>query len=810
MIPFEKLGVFYLGRIFDVEKGARGEEPLLYDAKDLTTHGLCVGMTGSGKTGLCMALIEEAAIDGIPVIAVDPKGDIANLMLQFPDLEPSDFAPWVDPGEAVRQGLTVDGLARKVADRWREGLAEWGQDGDRIRRLRETAETLVYTPGSTAGRPLTVLRSFAAPPAGAAADPEAARERVVAAVSGLLGLLGIDADPLTGREAILLSTLLAGSWEQGRDLSLADLVVGIRKPPFDRVGAFDLETFYPADERLTLALRVNALLSSPGFRGWMEGAPLNVQDLLYAPDGRPRVSILSIAHLSDGERMFFVTILLNELLSWMRQQPGTGSLRALFYMDEIFGYVPPTRNPPSKTPMLTLLKQARAFGLGILLATQNPVDLDYKGLSNTGTWFIGRLQTERDMLRVLDGLEGAPTAGGAAFDRARIQAVLSGLASRTFLMHDVHEDAPVTFETRWVLSYLRGPLTRRQIETITAGRDEDAPVPGPAPPSASAPPAPGGGRPAVPPGVEELFLPPESASPPAYRRVFRPALFAEIKVRYARAALGVDTWEDLHLLLDLPEDGPVEWSAARRTAAALPAEGTGPPDGDVFCGLPPGATHRRTVDGWRKALAGHVYRERPLEVFRCRPLKAVSAPGESEAAFRGRLAHLARERRDREVEAVRERFAKRLAACGDALRRAEGRLARESQEVDAARLDTAVSIGATLIGALFGRKLTGHRTVSGAGAAVRRVQRVEKEKGDVERARAEVAARQEELLRLEAACRDEVAAVETEWGPGLVEVEKTLLPPRKTDIHVSRFGLAWVPWAVSPGKDGIPLHPAGR
>src|SRR5690606_12942136 len=215
-----------------------------------------------------------------------------------------------------------------------------------------------------------------------------------------------------------------------------------------RVGVVDLDTFFPAKDRLALGMKLNNLLASPSFASWLAGEPLDVQRLLYTADGKPRLSILSIAHLSESERMFFVTILLNEVVAWMRTQPGTGSLRAIVYMDEVFGYFPPTANPPSKRPMLTLMKQARAYGVGCVLATQNPVDLDYKGLSNAGTWFLGRLQTERDKLRVLEGLEGASAAAGASFNRQQMEALLASLGNRVFLMNNVHEDQPVLFQDR--------------------------------------------------------------------------------------------------------------------------------------------------------------------------------------------------------------------------------------------------------------------------------------------------------------------------------------------------------------------------
>ncbi|MCA9249069.1 MAG: ATP-binding protein, partial [Planctomycetales bacterium] len=468
MQDFEKLGAFYLGKRFNLEGRQTTDDLILYDAKDLTTHALCVGMTGSGKTGLCLTLLEEAAIDSIPAIVIDPKGDIGNLLLTFPELRPDDFRPWVDESAAMRKGLTADVYAAQTAKTWREGLAQWGQEPQRIARFREAAELSIYTPGSNAGLPLTVLRSFDAPAASIVEDSDAFRERVASAASGLLALLGIDANPVQSREHILISNILDTAWRAGRNLDLAALIREIQTPPFDRVGIMDLETFFPGKDRTGLAMTLNNLLASPSFANWLEGDPLDVKRLLYTKDGKPRISIISIAHLTDAERMFLVTILLNEVLTWMRSQAGTSSLRALLYMDEVFGYFPPTANPPSKQPMLTLLKQARAYGLGVVLATQNPVDLDYKGLSNCGTWLLGRLQTERDKARVLDGLEGASAQAGAAFNRQQMEKTLSSLGSRVFLMNNVHDDEPIVFQTRWALSYLRGPLTRGQIQTLMA------------------------------------------------------------------------------------------------------------------------------------------------------------------------------------------------------------------------------------------------------------------------------------------------------------------------------------------------------
>jgi hypothetical protein len=457
----EGLGTFYLGRAYDLDSKKQLDQPLLYDAKDLVTHAVCVGMTGSGKTGLCIGLLEEAALDGIPALVIDPKGDLANLLLTFPELRAEDFAPWINPDDAAGKGLSPEQYATEQADLWRGGLEKWGQDGERIRRLRAAAEFTVYTPGSSAGVPVSVLKSFDPPQGPGADDPELLRERVQSTTTSLLGLLSIDADPVQSREYVLVSNLITSAWQKGQGLDLAGLIQQIQSPPFEKVGALELEAFYPSKERFKLAMQFNNLLASPGFAAWLEGVPMDIASFLHSPQGNPRMAIFSIAHLSDAERMFFVSLLLNQTVAWMRQQPGTTSLRALLYMDEIFGYFPPVANPPSKLPLLTLLKQARAYGLGVVLATQNPVDLDYKGLSNTGTWLIGRLQTERDKDRVLEGLEGAAATSGGKFDRARMGQVLAGLGNRVFLMHNVHDDAPVTIESRWTMSYLRWPADPR-------------------------------------------------------------------------------------------------------------------------------------------------------------------------------------------------------------------------------------------------------------------------------------------------------------------------------------------------------------
>ena len=806
MQDFEKLGAFYLGRTQDPSGSATAENLLLYDAKDLTTHALVLGMTGSGKTGLATALLEEAAIDGIPAILIDPKGDLGNLLLQFPDLRPADFRPWVDEAEALRQGQTPDAFAAATAEKWRQGLAQWGQDGERIRRLQAAAEIAVYTPGNASGRPLQVLRSFAAPSPALAQDPAALRDRILSAVSGLLGLLGREADPVQSRDHILLSNILDRAWREGRSLDIAAIIHEVQQPPFEKVGVFDLETFYPARERLGLAMALNNLIASPGFAAWMEGEPIDIPRLLHTPAGKPRLSILYLAHLTDAERMFFVTILLNEVIAWMRTQSGTGSLRALLYMDEIFGFFPPTANPPSKTPMLTLLKQARAFGLGVVLSSQNPVDLDYKGIANCGTWFIGRLQTERDKMRVIEGLEGAAASSGAGFDRAQTEQLLAGLGNRVFLMRNVHEDEPVLFQTRWAMSYLRGPMTLPQLAAFTraatpalpaAAETATAPTPGatPDPATAAIPPpaaaaAPAAARPALPPGIPVFYRRPAN---PAGEVTYQPRVLGVAKLHFVDAKAALDTWITRTHLAPFAPLGGVAWEEAA-VAGDLSAElDRGPAAAAAFADPPAAALNPKSYAAWSRELETVIYQTATLDLMTYPELKLASAPGETEGDFRVRIGERLREKRDAEVAKLKAKYAPKLLTLTDQLRRAGERVEREKAQAGHQKMNTALSVGATLLGALFGRGLRSTGSVGRATTAARSASRIGKERADVVRAEENAGVLQERLDALQAQFDAEVAALREPVAPDALEIQKRAVRPRKSDIAINALGLCWTP-----------------
>ncbi len=826
MPDFEKLGSFYLGKIVDGKSQVTTEDLLLYDAKDLTTHALCVGMTGSGKTGLCIGLLEEAAIDGIPAIVIDPKGDIGNLMLTFPGLSASEFRPWIDEGEALRKGQTPDAFAQSTATMWKDGLAQWGQDAARIERLKSAADFAIYTPGSSSGLPITILKSFSAPKAAILADNDALQDRVQGAVSGLLGLLGIDADPVQSREHILLSNILHEAWRSGKDLALTDLIRAIMSPPFTHLGVFDMETFYPASERSALAMRLNNVIASPSFSSWMEGEPLDIERLLHTEQGKPRISIISIAHLNDEERMFFVTLLLNEMISWMRQQAGTASLRAILYMDEIFGYFPPSANPPSKAPMLTLLKQARAYGLGCVLATQNPVDLDYKGLGNTGTWFIGRLQTERDKMRVLDGLEGASAAAGQAFSRAEMDIALSGLDKRVFLMNNVHDDAPVMFNTRWAMSYLRGPLSKQHIETLMAPRKSgrgaqlgeathtvgggsgfgavsDAPSPGSAsfgsqPDSDSY--SDSGGKnalqPMLPSAVPQSFVKLTKPLVSGSRLVYRPMLAATAQMHFVHAKARLDDWMTFGYHVSIPESlNSQVWDAATVFTGQLPATGSQSEQGATFSDLPAIASGEKNYDVWMKMLESHLYQNHVLELKVDPKSNLISSPNESEGTFQARVQHANREMRDAELAKLKDKYAPKLSALNERIRKAEMRVEREESQYERSKISTAVSVGSTLLGALLGRKAVSIGSMQRAASTMNRAGSTMRERSDIARAGQDLDTEKLKLAELEAQFQADATAIATQIeSTGFLE--DIQVRPRKSDISVSRIAVAWTPWQV--------------
>jgi uncharacterized protein DUF87 len=726
----------YLGKQVDPETGALGAR-LDLDPHDLLTHGLVVGMTGSGKTGLAIVLLEELLRQGVPVVAIDPKGDLANLLLLFDHLDPASFEPWIDPEAARREGRDVKAAAVDAAAAWKKGLAEWGLGEGDIAALKKAHDAVIFTPGSTAGTPLNVLQSLDAPAVPFDSAAEDFRDEIQAIVSGLLTLVHVEADPLKSPPALLLATLIENAWREGKAYSFDSLIREMAQPPFNRIGALDVETAFPRRERDGVITALNNLLASPSFESWRTGDPLDVARMLRAPDGRPRLSVVSIAHLSDEERLFVTALLLDKVKTWMRGQAGTTELRALVYMDEIFGYFPPhPANPPPKRPLLTLLKQARAQGVGVVLATQNPVDLDYKGLANMGTWMVGTLQTQQDKDRLLGGLQGA------GLEPSAVTKLLAGTKKRVFLLHDVHRKAPALLQSRWAMSYLRGPLTREEISRITKQRPA-APAPAAAPKPALA------GPPVLPAPFRNLYLKRRGSE------IATPHLLVKYAVRYKGAdeTVGVRVWPLSGATpADTLEAAPFEADENTIEAAA--------PAGLRYLD-PPAWLAASGAKGIERALRERLDDKLTVTVFRDPATKAVSKPGET-----------------------REEFAARLGGGGDAADRLRQKLEKRKndlavceQEVSGRKKEMWLAVGTAVlnnIGLLTGRK----RTVSGVGSVLTK-NRMEG-----------TAAARGEALRAEVADLERQLAEATAVDPGRL-VEESLAPVRG-GVELIRYDLIWV------------------
>ena len=804
---------FFLGRLYDASAGDLTETAFEYDPDDLTTHGVILGMTGSGKTGLGIGLLEEAARKRIPALIVDPKGDLTNELLHFPRLAPEDFEPWVNPDEARRAGKTAAELAAEKAALWRKGLAGWGLGPEQIREL-DRVRYAVYTPGSSAGIPVSILASLKAPAGDWRTQAEELREQVTSTATALLGLVGYaDLDPVTSREHILIARILEEGWRAGRDLDLGELIMQVQNPPFEKLGVFDTDTFFPPKERFELAMRLNNILAAPAFQVWTEGQPLDVGALLYAPDGTPRHSVFYIAHLSDEERMFFVTLLLTALESWTRRQSGTTSLRALLYFDEIFGYLPPGANPPSKGPMLRLLKQARAFGVGLLLATQNPVDVDYKALTNAGTWFIGRLQTQYDKQRLLDGLEGV--AGG--LDREAFDRLISSLGKRVFLAKNVHEKTPALFGTRWVMNYLAGPLTREQIPALNrlVGAEATAEAARPRPQEKAAPKTneepraaelPGfATRPAVPAGVEDYVLPAEVAFADAARQagvraeepaavLYRPELLAQAEVRFARRKYELNTILKTAALVPPEElEGLVRWEDhAHEPFDESVLSGRPAPDAR-WEELPGELADSRKLAKLARDFKDWVYRSTSARVWHNPHLKLYGGPELSREAFMERCRKEAEWKAREEVEKLRKKYERRIASLKKKLEREQRELAEDEAELSRRKMEEMGSYLDTVIGLFGGRK----RALTGALSKRRMTARA---KEDVEESKAEIAALEKEIQALLDELESEVGEIEDRWEELAEEVEPIAVTPYKKDVALELFGVAWVPYYVVQGR----------
>jgi hypothetical protein len=796
-------GHLFIGETIDATSGDRAGQPILLDSADLTTHGVIVGMTGSGKTGLGVVMIEEALLAGIPVLAIDPKGDLGNLCLTFPDLQARDFEPWIDEGSARVQDQTVAELADQTAERWTEGLASWGLGSPDLSALEQAATPVIYTPGSNAGVPLDVMGRLSAP---ATDDAATRQDEIDSTVSGLLGLIGIESDPLSGREHILLANLIARAWDTGTDLDLATLVGQIIDPPLRKLGVLDLDTFFPADDRQDLALKLNGLLASPSFAAWAQGAPLDIERMLWTEQGKARAAIVSIAHLSETERQFAVTLVLGKLISWMRTKAGTGELRVMVYIDEVMGLAPPVSNPPTKKPILTLLKQARAFGVGLVLSTQNPVDLDYKAISNAGTWLIGRLQTEQDTDRLIDGLRSAD----GTVDIGAIEATIASLDKRQFVMRTTRSSEIPLLTTRWAMSYLAGPLTSDKITDLMADQSQlTAPTPAPGTEPEAAAGAEAGAAPDGPALADN-----ESTVPPP--------LPDKLTVRYARASA---PW--LTEVGASPEPAPLqafltarvellfdetkaklrhqeEWEAiVAVTAEGIDTEGAvavdfddrdftfEPPPNPVYV-LPPVDLTASAIRSAKSDLRAKLYHDTTYLLLNNPELKLWSRPGETAEAFALRCEAAADEGADEAAAKLRDKLERKRESIERALAKAEDRVGELEVQVAGRRQQELVDVGSSILGGLLGGRGRARKLASAARRAASGRRQTSTTSARLDSARSRVAEKIDELHDLELDLAEALMEIDDEWSSKALEVEEVEIPLEKSDISVEDFSLVWL------------------
>ncbi|MEM7330856.1 MAG: DUF87 domain-containing protein [Chloroflexota bacterium] len=835
-------GKFYLGRTVDPANGETSKTPHLYDPDDLTTHGVVVGMTGSGKTGLCIDLLEEAALNNIPAIMIDPKGDITNALLHFPNLAPTDFEPWVNADEARRDGKTVQQAAQDTADLWRNGLASWEIGPERIKALKDSVRFSVFTPGSDSGLPVSILASLAAPEIPWEANREVLRERISGTVTALLGLIGLkDIDPVRSREHILLSNIFETAWSQGKGLDLGELIMQVQTPPFEKLGVFDINRFFPENDRFGLAMQLNNMLASPAFQAWIEGEPLNIQNMLYTPDGKARHTIFYIAHLNDAERMFFVTLLYSAVETWMRSQSGTTSLRALVYFDEIFGYLPPIGNPPSKEPMLRMLKQARAFGVGMVLATQNPVDIDYKALSNAGTWFIGKLGTEQDKARLLDGLASAVPGG---LDTKTYDKLISGLGKRVFLLRNVHEKQPELFQTRWAMNYLAGPVTRNRIGELNelAGAGEQStssqpqtdnvpasatqspipnpqsPIPNPQPPTPNPQLELEGSetRPAVPSGIAEYFLPLNLSEQEAINKhgrsisqsaekvatLYRPVLLAQAEIRYLQRKYGLDLETTQSVLVYEPDRrGNVRWEDYQigmmddRKFDRLPVK-----DGR-FTTIEEPLSQGKAIRSLKTDFVDWVYRSAEVSVKSNEKLKIFGGPDVSDEKFADMCEEAAEEKMKVEAKKIEARYKKKMTSIESKISREKRELEEDQAEFQSRRQEEMVKHAETLFGLFTGKR----RSVSGS---ISKRRMTSKAKSDIKESEDAIKSFEQELEDIQQELEDALEELELAWDTIVEDVTEIAVTPYKKDIDTAVFGVAWLPHHLFKDGDSIEELPA--
>lgn len=770
---YEKLGLFYLGKDIDKASLEATEALTLLKNKNFTTHAAIIGMTGSGKTGLGVGIIEEAAIDNIPSIIIDPKGDMGNLCLVDAKFSAKKFEPWVED-EAKAKGKSAIEHAKKISTIWKEGIESWGQNSERAAKFQAVQKT-IYTPGSSAGVAINVMSSLDRPPSEVMEDSDTFTSYLKSTTVSLLSLVGIEADPLESKEYILLAQIITKAWINGDDISIENLIGKIISPSFTKIGVLPLNDFYPQDERFKLATKFNSLLASPSFSHWIQGDSLDIQKLLYDEEGKAKVAIFSISHLNDIDRMFFVTLLLNKYIAWMRRQSGTSALKTLLYMDEIYGFFPPTKNPPSKEPMLLMLKQARAFGVGVVLSTQNPVDLDYKGLSNIGTWFIGRLQTTQDIERVIDGLGGKV---GASYDKSEIKNLLANLQKRTFFLKSAHLEDIRLFSTRWVLSYLKGPLKKEEIGKLMQSQKEAQSIE----------------KVSVDTIMQkksdlESFQHIDDSIPQYFEldvsgvNTFRASLGAVAKVHFYNQRKGIDKEEQLVLTLPLnAKQNRFNWEDARKEEEHFKKYPQTAPSDAKFQTLPQIVIDDKGLKKAIRELKEELYREQHLELLRCKSPKLESKVGESKVDFKIRLLDILNNKKEEEIDKLQVRFSKKEKTLLARLTRAKDRVEKESADSTSSMIETGIAV----LGALFGKT-----SPTKIGRAIKKGSSILKERGDMSRAEERMAMIHEDIEALEYELEDSIDMLNEKYDIANCDIETFKIKPRKTDIDIELCAIVW-------------------
>jgi len=799
------MGELFLGGNVDPATHDRTGDEVRIDTDKFTTHGVIVGMTGSGKTGLGVVLIEEVLAAGLPTLLIDPKGDLTNLCLTFPGLQPADFRPWIDEAQAKAAGLSPDEFAQQQSELWTKGLLGWGFTAQNIANLRATTDFTIYTPGSQSGVPVNIVGSLQVPED--MSDAEVIGDEIEGYVSGLLGLVGIEADPLSSREHILLSNLINHSWSAGKALDLATLVGLVGNPPIRKLGVFELDQFFPPNDRMALAMKLNGLLASPAFAAWAEGPPLDIQSMLYTSDGMPRCAIVTTAHLSDEERQFVTSLMLSKLVTWMRRQSGTTDLRAMLYMDEVAGYLPPTANPPTKKPIMTLMKQARAFGVGVVLSTQNPIDIDYKALSNAGTWMIGRLQTDRDKMRLLDGLS---TASGGV-DVGEVDNTISGLGKREFVLRRAGKDTTEVFTTRWAMSYLRGPMTRDQIsELMAAERDHAAATTASAPSGTvgSAPTA--GAQPASELAHDETSVMPEIADGIPVRWVdvaapwladaggdsrgqrLQPVIVARVQMRYDETKADLVHDEEFECVIPAVDE-TIDVSRAVVVDYDDRDLRTEPPDGAVYAMSGARLGNKTLFSGIERDLKDHLVRSQTIEIPVNADLNLYGRPGETPEAFEVRCLRAADEAADAEIAELRDKYEAKVTKLRDQIEAAEDRVDVLEEESSSKRNSELLSTAGSILGGLLGGGRSRGGLLGKLGTAAGRRGRTKASNERLNAAENKVARLQESLEDLELDLEQEVTEIDARWMALAKSATTMQIPLEKTDLQVTQLVLAWLP-----------------